>query len=138
MATAMKDVLERAIRSFNDPTRREDYFELYAPEIVIHGYAGVEPGIDSVRAFYRAFWQAFPDVSLTLDNVIAEGDRLACTFHIEGTHGGDFLGIAPTGRPIAFDGVTLFRFVAGRCVERWSQADFLGVLQQLGALPAAG
>jgi steroid delta-isomerase-like uncharacterized protein len=114
----------------------DSYLELYDPDIVFHGLQGVEPGIDSVRGFYQAFWAAFPGCQLDFEDTIAEGDRVAIRFAVRGTHGGDFQGIPATGKSVVIPGMTMLRFQDGKCVERWTQADFLGLLQQLGAIPA--
>jgi steroid delta-isomerase-like uncharacterized protein len=111
------------------------YLELYAPDVVVHGYAGVEPGLPSVRQFYASFWSAFPGSQLTFEDVFAAGDRVACRYVVRGRHAGAFQGIPPTERPIEVPGITILRFAGNRCVERWSQADFLGLLAQLGAWP---
>lgn len=130
-----KAVLLHAIEKFNDPRDREGYFNLYGPGAVLHGYPGVEPGIEGIKRFYRAYWTAFPDVALTVDLVLAEGDLVACSFAVRQTHRGEFMGIPPTGKSVTYSGVTILRFAAGKCIERWSQADFLGMLQQLGVVP---
>lgn len=62
----------------------------------------------------------------------------ACRFVVTGKHTGPFQGMPPTGKEFTLPGITILRFSGERCVERWSQADFLGLLQQLGALPALG
>jgi predicted ester cyclase len=130
-----KAVLLRAIDQFNDPSQRTSYFDLYSAHAVLHGYSGVEPGIESIKSFYIAFWSAFPNASVTIDHLMAEGSQVACCFTITGTHTGEYLGIRATGREVSFTGITILRFVDGRCVERWSQADSVGLLRQLGALP---
>ncbi len=130
--------LERAIAHFNDPPNRTRYLDLYAPDAVLHGYQGVEPGLASIRQFYEAFWAAFPDSHLTIDDVLTEGDKLACRFSLRATHQGELMGIPASGKPIQLPGITILRFREGKCVERWSQADFLGLLQQIGAIPSPG
>jgi predicted ester cyclase len=130
-----RQALETALRNFSDPSRRKEYLALYDPACVLHGYAGVEPGLAGIRTFYEAFWAAFPDVRITAEDFVEQGDKLACRFVCRGTHRGPFLGVAATGRPVEFSGMTILAFRDGRCVERWSQADFLTVLQQIGALP---
>ena len=127
-------MLLHAIDQFNDPSQRTAYFDLYADDAVLHGYSGVEPGIESIRNFYAAFWAAFPDASVTVDNLMGDGNNIACCFAIRGTHKGDYLGIPATGRSVSFTGITILRFADGCCVERWSQADSITLLQQLGAL----
>jgi predicted ester cyclase len=67
--------------------------------------------------------------------VFAAADKVACRFVVHATHQGPFQGIAPTGKRIIQPGITILRFSEGKCVERWSQADFMGLLSQLGALP---
>ena len=127
-------VVERAAQRWNAGDL-DGYLEMYDQAAVLHGYPGVEPGFESIRTFYRAFFASFPASRLTFDEVIAHDDRIVVRFTLNGTHGGDFQGIPPTGRAITIPGITILRFAGGRCVERWSQADFLGLLGQLGAFP---
>lgn len=115
-----------------------DYLELYDPHVVLHGYHGIEPGMAGVRRFYESFWAALPGSQLTVEDIFAVDDRLACRFVVSGTHGGELRGIPATGKIPTIPGITILRFGAGKCVERWSQADFLGALEQMGALPSAG
>lgn len=114
------------------------YLELYDRHAVLHGYQGVEPGIESIRQFYTAFVAALPGSRLTFEDVIARGDKVVVRFVVEGTHRGDLMGIGSTGKQVTVPGITILRFAGGRCVERWSQADFLGLLQQLGAVATPG
>ncbi len=94
--------------------------------------------LPSIRRFYEAFWAAFPDARLSIDDVVAEGDKLACRFSLRATHRGELMGIPASGKPVLLPGITILRFRDGKCVERWSQADFLGLLQQIGAVPPPG
>ncbi len=126
--------LERARQQWN-AGNLEGYLQLYASDVVLHGYAGVEPGLASVRQHYQAFWAAFPGVQLVFEDVFAIADRMACRFVVHATHHGPFQGIPPTGKQITVPGITILRFSEGKCVERWSQADSLSLLSQLGALP---
>jgi steroid delta-isomerase-like uncharacterized protein len=114
------------------------YLQLYDEDVILHGYAGVEPGFANVRRFYEGFWLAFPGSRLIFEDVFASSDRVACRFVVEGVHAGPFLGLEATGRSISLPGITILRFRAGRCVERWSQADFLGLMAQLGAVSLPG
>ncbi len=126
--------LETALRHFSDPESRSRYFDLYDRDCVLHGYPGVEPGFASIKAFYESFWAAFPDVRITIDDAFENGDKLACRFTCRGTHRGPFMGVGASGKRIEFSGITILEFRGGRCVERWSQADFLTVLVQIGAI----
>jgi len=127
--------LRRAIEGWNQGDR-EAYLKLYDSRAVLHGYQGVGPGLDGIRQFYGGFWSAFPSSRIDLDQVVAEGDKAACSFTLAGLHLGEFNGIPATGKQVAISGITVLRFANGQCVERWSQADFLGLLQQLGVIPS--
>ncbi|MFN7924414.1 MAG: ester cyclase [Bryobacteraceae bacterium] len=126
-------ILERALDAFADPTRRDQYLDLYADHAALHGYAGVEPGRDGIRNFYNGMWAAFPDARVDVQEVLECGDRLIVRFEFAGTHRGAFLGIPGTGKPVRFHGITILKMENGKCVERWSAADFLAALIQIGA-----
>jgi predicted ester cyclase len=129
--------LERARGRWNEGDLA-GYLQFYDEGVALHGYAGVEPGLANVRRFYEDFFRAFPASRLVFEDVFAAGDRVACRFVVEGVHGGPFLNLEPTGRKFSLPGITILRFRGGRCVERWSQADFLGLLAQLGAITPPG
>lgn len=130
-----KAALERAIGRWNEGDL-PGYLELYDADAVLHGYQGVEPGLEGIRRFYEAFWAAFPGSRIALEEVVSEGDEVAAHFTLRATHEGEFNGIPPTGKQVVVTGITILRFADGKCVERWNQADFLGLLQQLGVIPA--
>lgn len=130
-----KAILRRAVERFGDKENREEYFELYAPDAMLRGYQEVEPGLEGIRRYYEARWAAFPDAHLTAGDMIAKGDKVGCRFTLRATHEGEFNGMPPTGKRVTMTGITILRFEDGRCVERWSQADLLGLMQQLGAVP---
>lgn len=112
------------------------YFELYDPDVVLHGFP---PGVDdltSARGFYEEIWTALPDGALTLHEVLAEGDLVACRVTIDGTHQGALLGVPPTGRALLLEAITILRFRDGRTVERWNRLDEAGLMAQLGLLGA--
>jgi predicted ester cyclase len=131
--------LERALEHFNrgfgDPAAAEPYFELYDPDAAIRGLA---PGVEDVsgaRGFYHQVWTGIPDGRLELHELVAEGDLVACRVTIDGTHGGELAGVAPTGRPLHLEAITILRFLDGRVVERWNRSDEVGLMAQLGLLP---
>lgn len=113
----------------------DGYLRLYRDDAVLHGYPGVEPGIDSIRGFYTGFLTAFPGARLEFEDTFAVGDKVVCRFIVKGRHAGPFQGLPATQREFSIPGITILRFEGDRCVERWSQADFLSLLQQLGAIP---
>ncbi len=84
-------------------------------------------------ALYRT---AFPDLQLTIEDIIAEGQTVMARWSCRGTHKGDLSGIAPTGKQVTISGVTVARFTNGKMVEGWVNWDALGLMQQLGVVPA--
>lgn len=132
-----RQTLEKALAAFGDPARREQYLDLYSEDATLHGYAGVGPGREGIRQFYHQFWSALPDARVDVEEVIESGDRLIVRFEVSGTHDGVFLGVPPTGKAVRTHGITILRFANGKCVERWSAADFLNVMVQIGAFGGA-
>lgn len=130
-----KAILLQAIENFGRLETREKYFDLYDDHAILRGYVGVEPGIESIKQFYAQFWTAFPDSKIEVEDLIEDDDKIVCRFVVNATHNGDFMGVPPTGKPVAVPGITILRFADGKCVERWSQADWLSVMMQIGAIP---
>jgi predicted ester cyclase len=127
-----------AIGCFNESARRDEYFErLYEDDVVLHGYTP-EPLTPkaAVRAFYQVFLDAFPDLHVDTEALYVEGDVLTLRLRFSGTQTGKFQGVPPSGRSFSVPGITILRFGAHRCVERWAVADFLGMMIQIGAIPA--
>ena len=90
-------------------------------------------GFKQLIAMYR---NAFPDLHLDVDSLIAEGDTVVSRWTGGGTHKGELMGIPPTGKHVKVTGVVISRFAGGKAVEDWELIDTLGMLQQLGAIPA--
>lgn len=130
-----KAALQRAVDAWNAGDL-DGYLRLYDESVAHHGVTP-EP-LDSAanRGFYEGMWKGFPGARLTLEDVLAEGDKLAVRFHVSGRHEGDFMGLPPTNREFVLSGLTVMRFRDARIVERWTIADMFGLLTQLGALPA--
>jgi steroid delta-isomerase-like uncharacterized protein len=109
---------------------------LLAPDVAVRGTLGVTArGPDGFRAYVRAVLAALPDLRVDVEQVIAERDRAAARVVYAGTHLGPLLGVPPTGRPVAYPGVTLFRVAADRIAEIWSVGDTLSLVTQAGAFP---
>jgi steroid delta-isomerase-like uncharacterized protein len=113
--------------------------ELIAAEAIGHDAARPEPAIGpgGVIESARGYRDAFPDLRLTVEQVIADGDYVAIRWTARGTHRGDLFGIAPTGKETTVTGITMDRWEDGKLAESWTNWDTLGLLQQLGAMPAA-
>lgn len=136
--TANRAAFERAIDAWNAGSLAR-YLDLYDANVLLHGFPpGLPPGREGAQAFYAGIWAAFPGSQLVIHQLVEQDDFLACRYSLHVTHTGEFMGVPPTGRSIEVDGQTMLRFAGGRCVERWNQADMLGWLQQLGAIPMPG
>jgi steroid delta-isomerase-like uncharacterized protein len=101
-----------------------------------HG-AGVADlsNLEALKALLRPFFAAFPDIQMTIEDLVAESDRVVARYTWRGTQRGPFQGLPPTGRSVAVAGTGIFRLMDGRIAEEWWQEDLLGLMAQLGALP---
>lgn len=95
-------------------------------------------GREGYKQFYATLRKAFPDLQVTVEDQIAEGDRVVTRWTARGTHEGEFQGIPPSGQHGAITGITIDRVADGKVVECWTNADDLGMLRLLGAIPAFG
>lgn len=126
----------RWIEAYND---RDDEGEADART---SGYIAHVPGAPAPLSseewvqFIGGFSDGFPDLRLAIEDVVADGDMLAARVSFHGTHTGEFQGIPPTNREVAFSSIELNRFEDGRVAEHWVEINILGVLQQLGVAPA--
>jgi steroid delta-isomerase-like uncharacterized protein len=95
------------------------------------------PDNAGLRQFYDVFWHAVPDVTVTVEDMIAEGDQIAIRVRLRGTNEGEFMGMPATGKAIDLPSMGVLRFGDGEIVERWIALDQMDLLQQLGVIPAA-
>jgi predicted ester cyclase len=130
---------KEAIRTALEALNKGDwatYGQLYDPALTAYGY-GPEPlGLDGLMAFYQSIGAGFSDISVTADQMVAEGDLVAARYTFRAVHSGEFMGVAATGRPVEVPGQTIMRFADGRVVERWQSLDAMSLMTQLGAIPA--
>jgi steroid delta-isomerase-like uncharacterized protein len=105
--------------------------ELLAPEHVHHLPGWELHGPDDVRQLILALRTAFPDFHATIDDEIVANDKVVVRWTIRGTHNGDFFGMAPTGKRVAYTGIDIVRCADGRIVELWGQPDAAGLQGQL-------
>jgi predicted ester cyclase len=109
--------------------------EFVAPQVVMH-FPGSPPlNREQVQGLIGVFYSAFPDLYHTFEAQIAEGDKVVTRVTYRGTHKGEFQGIPPTGKEVAFAGILIDRLEGGKIVEHWSNLDMLGMMQQLGVIP---
>lgn len=96
---------------------------------------GLPPGPEGSKQLVMVYRNAFPDVQFTIDEQIAEGDKVVTRWTAHGTHKGELAGIPPTGKSATVTGMGVDRIVNGKIVESWGLFDQFGMLQQLGAIP---
>jgi steroid delta-isomerase-like uncharacterized protein len=109
----------------------------FSPDVIVHGAPpGTPPGVEGVKQGIIAFRAGLPDLHLEMDDVIAEGDKVVCRYTLSGTHTGELMGIPASGKKVAMEGIGIVRFQDGRVAEFWGAADELGLMQQVGAIPA--
>jgi steroid delta-isomerase-like uncharacterized protein len=112
--------------------------ELFSPDFIDH-YAGTAPPYrEGTKRFLTGIFTAFPDVKATIHEQTAVADKVWTRKTFHGNHKGPFMGIPPTGNPIAVEVMDLFRIEDGMIVEHWGVSNMLGLLQQIGAFPIPG
>ncbi len=139
LSEASRQLLEQ---SFNDGNFQL-IDDLVASEAVNHDPAAPARlrdlrGPEVLKGMARMYRAAFPDVQITVDDVIAADDKVVLRWHGEGTHRGEFAGLAPTGAHGSVTGMSIDRWKDGRVVEAWAEWDNLGLARQLGAAPPEG
>jgi len=109
-----------------------------APGAVWHGFGPQPLNSDGWRQAIGVFLNAFPDSRFPIDVVVAEGDKVAVQHSLRGTHNGEFQGVPPTGKPVVVPALATFRLAEDKVVEVWLNAELLGLLMQIGAIPMPG
>src|ERR671920_965337 len=110
--------------------------EVYADDIVMHEPDEDVRGIEGLKQFVSMIRSALPNLSITLEDDIAEGDKVVSRWRAQGTHQGELMGIAATGNEVAITGITIHRIEDGKIVEEWENWDALGLMQHIGAVPS--
>jgi len=112
--------------------------ELCTTHHVFHNPPTTLHGREEFKQLLSLYIAAFPDARFTIEDQIAEGDRVTSRYTFRGTHRGDLMGIAPTGKQVTVTGMIINRIAGGKSEEGWLNFDALGMLQQLGVIPAMG
>jgi steroid delta-isomerase-like uncharacterized protein len=125
-----------ARRSWEAAVNLDILDEVYAPDVVWHEPDRDLQGLEQAKQYVTMYKTAFPDLQATVEDVIAEGDKVVTRYTVRGTHEGEIEEFGPpTGRQIAIEGITIHRIEGGKIVEEWEAYDNLSVLQQLGLAP---
>jgi steroid delta-isomerase-like uncharacterized protein len=111
--------------------------ELVAPDYVDHAaLPGQAPGLEGAKKKWAMYLAGIPDLRVTIEEMVAEGDKVGVRRSYEGTHRGELLGVPPTGKQVRIGGISIFRLAGGKIAEHWEQLDRLALMQQLGVIPA--
>jgi steroid delta-isomerase-like uncharacterized protein len=131
-----KRLLQRWMDEVWNQGSRETISELLVEDVIIHGLAGKDgaplKGRQGFLDFHEQFRGAFPNVTVTVEDLVAEGDLVVARCSVTGTHTGDDLGLKATQSPVEFDGMVIVRIKDGQFIEAWNNFDFLKMNQQLG------
>ena len=144
MSTAQATTNKAAFRRFHDAVNSGDaeliakaIDEVVEPDVLIRTPLTVQAtGAQALKEVFARLHRAFPDLHVTVEDVVAEGDKVVSRNSVTGTHQGDYMGLPATGRPVAYNEIFIFRFVDGRIAETWGVVDVLEQMKQLGMLPA--
>lgn len=130
--TANQQIIQRRVQEIWNQGKLATIDELIAANLISNG----QPiGREGFRQFVTAVRSAFPDIHFTVEDSLAEGDKVAIRYTGRGTHQGAFAGIPASGKPVQFSGIDLFCIANGQMAEEWLMYDQLGLLQQIGAMP---
>ena len=131
------------VRRFNEGIRQffqdgdvSGLDEICSPEFVHHG-PGMPPDLEGFKQMGLMFRAAISDMEVDVEDLIAEGDRVVDRITVRGTHTGELMGVPPSGKRFEMQEIHIARIVDGKIVERWTQVDMLGLLQQIGGIPAS-
>jgi predicted ester cyclase len=113
----------------------EGYLAIYDNSVIHHGFSSrIRPGVPGLREHYASLLKGFPDLRVEIEDIIAQGEKVVHRFTFFGTHRGEFLGIAATGKPVSAGGIQINLFSAGKCIEVWSVHDTHRFLTQIGVV----
>ena len=138
MSDDNKRLARRWFEEVWNQNRESTIDELLSPEGVGFGLAATDTevhGPAQFKPFVRNFRSAFPDMHFVIEDMVAEGDKVAVRLRVTGTHNGEGLGFPPTGRKIDITAITIIQFAKGQLVHGWNNWDQLGMMQQLGMAP---
>jgi steroid delta-isomerase-like uncharacterized protein len=111
--------------------------EVFEPDVLIRTPLPLDvTGVEAMRHVWATLLRAFPDLHVSIEDMIAEGDKVVCRNVVTGTHQGEYMGLPPTGRSVTYNEIFILRFVNGRIAETWGVVDVFAQMKQLGVIPA--
>lgn len=135
MSDQQETLLHRWFEEVWNKGRAEAIDEMFASDGIAHGLtdqSGNElKGPEGYKPFFKSFRTAFPDIQITIEDTIVEGDKIAARCTVRGTHRGEGIGIAATDKAVEFTGITIVRVKHGKVVEAWNNFDFMRMFEQV-------
>lgn len=140
MIEANKQIIKTLAEEVIQRGALERIAEFFSPDYVPHDPSNParRGGVDGAREFIGMLHAGLSDIRYTVEDLIAESDRVVYRWVLQGIHTGFFMGVPPSGKTLRVTGIDIFRLANGKIVESWVSADALGMLQQLGVLPPMG
>jgi steroid delta-isomerase-like uncharacterized protein len=133
---ANKQIARRFIQEVFVEANPDAVDELAAEDFTPHSWGDMPPGRGSLKAAQRRVTHGLSDASMTVEDIIGEGDKVVVRLTARGRHDGEFMGMPASGREYTISETHIVRIADGKVAEHWRDADMLGMMQQLGALPA--
>jgi predicted ester cyclase len=134
-SNSLREVVQQLAETFNDQKIREQtYFDFYDDSLTIYGFP---PNLPANKTGFKQFiyllWKGFPDIKITFEELIVEGDKAAGRYYLTGTHKGEFMELQPTNKQLKVNGMTVFSFRNAKVVERWNLVDLMSLKEQLSS-----
>jgi len=143
MSTAQETSNKATIRRFVDAIKggpeliSQTIDEIVEPDVVFHAPVPTgATGAQALKQVWPVLLRAFPDLHVTVEDLIEAGDKVVCRNTVTGTHQGEYRGLPPTGRSVTYKEIFIFRFAGGRIAEIWGVVDVFSQMKQLGMIPA--
>ena len=130
-----KTIMRRMVEEIWNQGKLDAADELFAADATTPDLAFLPPGPAGVKMVAQMFLSAFPDLHMTIDRIVAEGDLVVGHFTETATHKGEFMGVPATGKPVSFKEMGILQIANGKIVKSWYSLDQFGLMQQIGAIP---
>lgn len=138
MAEEYKTLLHKWFEEVWNQGNENAIEEMFADDGIAHGLNDAEGnsvrGVEGFKVLHRAFLSAYPDMKITVEDTVCEGDKIAARCTVNATHTGKGLGVLPSDQPVEFTGLTIVRIKDGKIAEAWNEFDFMKMYSQVGAL----
>ena len=140
MPEVNKAIVRRYFHEILDGGNLDLVDEIFEPQYVLHDPSSPQEvrGLEGSKQFVVMFRSAFPDIAHTIEDQVAEGDKVVTRLRAHATHTGDLMGIPPTGKGVTIEGISIWQIADGKIEECWFNYDALGLMRQLGVIPELG